>query len=89
MLSELSKSSVDTFMISETKLDDSFPESQFFIDGCHAPFSLDRNGNGGGIFLCVREGIPAKVIHCDFPAAEGFYVEMDLYKKKMSNKLFL
>ena len=41
MLSELSKGSVDTFMISETKLDDGFPEGQFFIDGYHTPFSLD------------------------------------------------
>ena len=32
MLSELIKGFVDVFMISETKLDDSFPEGQFFID---------------------------------------------------------
>ena len=38
MLSELIKGFVDVFMISETKLDDSFPESQFFIDGYHTPF---------------------------------------------------
>ena len=42
---------VDVFMISETKLDDSFPEGQFFIDGYHTPFRYDRNGNGGGILL--------------------------------------
>ena len=32
MVSELIKGFVDVFMISETKLDDSFPEGQFFID---------------------------------------------------------
>ena len=44
-------------MISETKLDESFP------DGYHALFSYDRNGNGSGILLYVRQNIPAKVIH--------------------------
>ena len=69
-------------MISETKLDESFPEGQFFIDGCHAPFSYDRNGNGGGILLYVCENIPAKVIYCDFPSSESFFVGINLHKKK-------
>ena len=51
MVSELIKGFVDIFMISETKLDDSFPEGQFFIDGYHTPFRYDRNGNGSGILL--------------------------------------
>ena len=82
MLSKLIKGSTDVFIISETKLDDSFPEVQFFIDGYHTPFRYDRNGNGGGILLYVREDIPTKVIHCDFPTSEIFFVEINLYKKK-------
>ena len=81
MVSELMKGFVDIF-ISKTKLDDSFPEGQFFIDGYHTPFRYDRNGNGGGILLYVREDIPAKVIHCDFPTFERFFVEINLHKKK-------
>ena len=50
-ISELIKGFVDIFMIFETKLDDSFPEGQFFIDGYHTPFRYDRNGNGSGILL--------------------------------------
>ena len=65
MVSELIKGFVDVFMISETKLDHSFPEGQFFIDGYHTPFRYDRNGNGGDI--------PAKVNHCDFPIPENFF----------------
>ena len=61
------KGFVDMFMIPETKLDDSFPGGQFFIEGYHTPFRFDRNGNAGGILIYVREDIPAKVIHCDFP----------------------
>ena len=82
MVSELIKGFVDIFMISETKLDDSFPEGQFFLDGYHTPFRFDRNGNGGGILLYVREDIPAKAIHCDFPTSESFFVEINLHKKK-------
>ena len=82
MLNELIKGFVDVFMISETKLDDSFPEAQFFIDGYHTPFRYDRNGNGGDILLYVCEDIPAKVIHCNFPTSESFFVEINFHKKK-------
>ena len=81
MQRELIKGFVDVFMISETKLDDSFPEGQFFICGYHTPFRYDQNGNDGGILLYFREDIPAKV-HCDFPNAESFFVEINLHKKK-------
>ena len=36
------------FIVSETKLDESFPRSQFTIDGFSTPFRLDRNDEGGG-----------------------------------------
>ena len=77
MVSELIKPFVDIFMISETKLDDSFPEGQLFIDGYDTPFRYDRNGNGGGILLYIREDIPAKVIYCDFSTPESFFVEIN------------
>ena len=82
MLSELIKGFVDVFMISETKLDDSFPEGQFFIDGFHTPFRYDRNGNGGSILLYVREDIPAKVIHFDCSTSESVFVEINLLREK-------
>ena len=81
MVSELIKGFVDVFMISETKLDDSFPEGQFFIDGYHSPFRYDQNGNGGGILLYVRQDIPAKDIHCDFPTSESFLLKLIFIRK--------
>ena len=54
-LCEQIKGSFDVFMISESKLDDSFPRGQFLIDGFHTPSRSDRNKNGGGILLYVRE----------------------------------
>ena len=47
-------------MISETKIDKSFPWGQFKINGFIKPVRLDRNSNGGGIMLFVLEDIPAK-----------------------------
>ena len=48
---------IDILMITEAKLGDSFPASQFFIQGFCTPFRLDRNKNGGGILLSVRSKI--------------------------------
>ena len=56
------KGFVDVFIISETKLDNSFPGGQFFIEGYNTPLRFDRNGNGGGILLYVRDDIQAEVI---------------------------
>ena len=69
-------------MVSETKPDDSFPESQFLIDGFHSSFRFDCNKNGGGIIFYIREDIPAKLLSHDFPFTESFFVEINLYKKK-------
>ena len=69
-------------MVSETKLDDSFPEGQFLMEGFHSPFRFDCNRNGGGIMLHVREDIPAKLLSHGFLCAESFFVETNLYNKK-------
>ena len=68
-------------MISETKLDESFPPSQFLLDGYSVPFHYDRNGNGGGILLYIRENIPSKLLSIN-KNIEGFFVEINLSKKK-------
>ena len=49
-------------MLSETKIDGSFPKGQFLIKGFGDPFRIDRNVNGGGILFYVREDIPAKLL---------------------------
>ena len=82
LLSEQVKGSIDILMVSETKLDDSFPEAQFLIEGFHSPFRFDPNSNGGGIMLYVREDTPTKLLSHDFPGVENFFVEINLHKKK-------
>ena len=53
---------VDILMISETKIDDTFPSSLFLIGNFSAPYRLDRTAKGGEIFLYVREDILSKHI---------------------------
>ena len=45
------KDNIDILMLSETKLDESFPNSQFLINGFSAPYRLDRNNRGGVSFF--------------------------------------
>ena len=73
---------IDILMISVTEVDDSFPDGQFFLDGFGKPFRLDRNRNGGGIMLFIRNDIPAKVVSTDDRPIESFYVELNFRNKK-------
>ena len=47
-------------MVSETKLDDTFPTTQFLIEGFSDPLRLDRNRHGGGILFYTRDDLPCK-----------------------------
>ena len=49
-------------MVSETKIDDTFPESQFLMEGLSTPYRLDRTAKGGGTLLYIRQDIPSKYI---------------------------
>ena len=52
----------DIVIIMGTKLDESFPIGQVFINGFSSPFGLDRDRNGGGVSLYIREDIPSKLL---------------------------
>ena len=80
-LAQQVKGNIDILMISETKLDESFPVGQFLIDGYSVPFRFDRNGNGGGILLYIREDIPSKLLSI-YQDIEGFSVEINLSGNK-------
>ena len=53
---------IDVLMISEIKISDSFSISNFVIDGSSTPYKLDRNSNGGGILISIRQDIPSCLI---------------------------
>ena len=52
----------DVLIVTESKLDDSFPKAQYCIDGFSIPYRLDRNRNGGGLMIYVQDGIPSKML---------------------------
>ena len=70
----------DILMISETKLDNSFPEGQFLIPGYSSPYRFERNCRGGGIMLYVREDIPSKLLSIENQPIKDFYVEINFRK---------
>ena len=71
-------------MVLETKIDDTFLESQFLIEGFSKPFRLDRPAKGGGILLYIREAIPCRYIKqiALNNSFEKFFVELNLRSKK-------
>ena len=76
---------VDVFVINETKLDSSFPTEQFAIPGFGLPYRMDRDGNGGGTMIYVREDIPNKELtrHTFKDNIEGIFVELNFRKYKI------
>ena len=53
-IQELIKRAFDIFLISETKIDDSFPNAQFKIEG-YKSFRKDRYAFGEGLLFYVNE----------------------------------
>ena len=81
-LADIRKDNIDILMILETNVDDTFPDNQFFLGRFGAPIRLDRNRNGGGIILFIRNDILAKGVSTDDRPIESFYVELNFRKKK-------
>ena len=73
-------------MILETKIDESFPKAKFLIEGFSTSYRLDRDSNGGGTLLYVREDIPTILIAFEDKPIETLFVEFNLQN---TNKLFL
>ena len=71
----ITKGNVDVLMLSETKLDESFPSIEFNIDGYNI-FRSDRNAKGGGILMYVRDGVPCKLIPMRNSTIKGFFIEL-------------
>ena len=83
MLSTIVSNKIDILCIAETKLDDTFPLSNFLISGFSPPYRLDRSSKGGGILVYVRSDIPSKELKSiPIPKCmECVCFEINLYKK--------
>ena len=69
-------------MLSESKLDSSFPEAQFKIPG-YRIFRQDRGKYGGGVMFLINQNIPCKKIETfQFTSSIEIHKEINLGKQK-------
>ena len=83
-MKEIIRDNIDILAISETKIDHSFPTSMFDINGYSLPFRCDRDANGGGVLVYVKEGIPCRELKTNpgIDNLEGIFLEINLRKTK-------
>jgi len=75
---------IDIVCLAETKLDDSFPSSNFLIPGYSSPYRLDINSRSGGLLTYIKETIPSKLLE-NLIIPKGFQIlpiEINLRKSK-------
>ena len=75
---------VDILVVTETKLDETFPLGQFYVERFTMPYRLDRNHNGGGVIIYVRADIPSKISekHKLPHDIDGIFIELNFRKVK-------
>ena len=82
LLADMMTNKIDILLISETKIDQTFPKSQFLIQSFSEPYRLDRTANGGGILLYVRSDIPSTKLPLIDSNIECIILEVTISKKK-------
>ena len=78
-------------LVSETKLDDSFPTAQFLMSGFCKQYRLDRCSDLGCLLLYIREYIPFRLL-TEYKPHENvkcLFVEINIRKKKMASLLLI
>ena len=83
-LCDLISKNVDILSVGETKLDPSFPNSQFLISGFHEPMGLDINSKRGGMLVYIKFSLPARIMS-NFKLPENIQVipfKLNLRKEK-------
>ena len=77
---------IDILLISETKLNQSFPIGHVIIGVIYTllrcTLHCRSNANGRGIVLFVKKGIPSKLLSIEIYPTEVFFVEINLRTKK-------
>ena len=75
---------IDVLTVAETKLDSSFPSSQFRIKGFKPPIRLDINKSSGGLLVYIKENLLCKKIE-DFGIPNDIQtipIELNIRKQK-------
>ena len=76
--------SVDILCFSESKLDETFLNSEIALDGFKKPYRLDATASSRGLLIYVKASLPSKTInHYDFQKDIKFMaVELNAANKK-------
>ena len=77
---------LDYHLLSETKLDESFPNGEFNLDGYKIRVRRDRDKNGGDLIVFVRTGLFVKELmtsNCVFWNA--FVLNLQYQKVRVEN----
>ena len=53
---------IDILLITEFKIDSTFPVNQFYLNGYNVPYRHDRNTKDGDILVYVRNDIRSRII---------------------------
>ena len=83
-LTSMIKDNVDFLLVTESKLDDTFPHGQFQIEGYARPIRLDRTRNGGGLIIFVRDDLTCKELkpRVLYPELECTFLELRVRQSK-------
>ena len=78
------KDNIDFLLITESKIDDTFPEGQFQIEGFSRPIRLDRTRNGGGMIIFIRDDLTCNELmpRALFPELECTFLELRIRQSK-------
>ena len=94
-LTSMIKDNIDFLLVTESKLDDTFPHGQFQIEGYARPIRLDRTRNGGGLIIFVRDDHTTLVPQHDLVCCNqwtggggGCTLNIRLRKKRIPKKNF-
>ena len=53
---------VDILVVTETKLDETFLNANFRVEGFSDPYRLDKSDRGGGVMVFVKDTIASKLL---------------------------
>ena len=75
---------IDIIIVTETKLGETFLGSLFLMNGFSKSYRLDRNKNGGGVMIFIRDTISSKILkkHIFPNDVESMFVELNFRKCK-------
>ena len=74
---------VDILIITDSKLDQSFPESQFFLNRFSKSFRKDRNRHGSRLLMYIKKDIPQKELPFHLqPNIEIIIIELNINEIK-------